>query len=134
MKKNSVFIFTAGASLVLATLLLSAARMPETLTVQNFALATGKGSFAGLRLPSSTLGRDIRAAGSGVGQCPIEMHISSVDVDELTRCMTGTSREQKDRHIGDLLGCRHPVLQRDLFYDGCEGSLRIGQGLDPFFV
>jgi mono/diheme cytochrome c family protein len=44
--KNILFIFTTGASLVLATLLLSAAG------VENFVLATGKGSFGTLQVPA----------------------------------------------------------------------------------
>jgi mono/diheme cytochrome c family protein len=55
MKKNSVFIFTAGASLVLATLLLSAAKTPDAPTVQNFALATGKGAFGALQVPTQAV-------------------------------------------------------------------------------
>jgi mono/diheme cytochrome c family protein len=50
MKSNSLFIFTTGASLVLATLLLSAARMPVA-PARNFALATGKDSFGTLQVP-----------------------------------------------------------------------------------
>jgi len=52
MKKNSVFIFTVSASLVLATLLLSASRMPDAPTVRNFGLATGKGSFGTFQVPA----------------------------------------------------------------------------------
>jgi mono/diheme cytochrome c family protein len=46
MKKNSAVIFTAGVSLALVTLLLSA-RVAD----QNFALGDGKGSFGTLQVP-----------------------------------------------------------------------------------
>src|SRR6185312_7806474 len=73
-------------------------------------------------------GRVSAATGGWSVQRAIEMRVATVDEQPLAGGVAGALGKQEDHRVGDLLGCRHALAERDAAGDLIKPRFRIVEG------